>query len=627
MTTALSVEPGLTTHRHDVMAVSSGTVPCLTSSSWGGEGSVGHDHSTGLVVTKLLTRPKTSSSVCRASVPYASTCAIQVLGDKPPQPQPQPQPQHQERPKTSVVRIKDKERPAPYSRECSGFMAVPGKELALPICTTQKSRSLGTEKEMLSITTRLRNRSALGARNIPPIIGTSAREKSAALLKELSLSFSMPQRDGPVSPFKDCLREQWGSLHGGDPLLPTELPLPSPLTPVPVQDITEGVHPPNNTSQNGGKTVSRIKSGRTSALIDINETLAIRSASPTKDLGELTHRSSSPVKDFRSRNLRKSSRKRTQSTGSVSNYFSANDDSDSKPSSSRTDEQSVEKDVVLKSPKIITINRLPSPSPVKGSPRTNKPRERKTDSGTKSVRQVITLSAPDASPEHNDSVLSPKSVRSSKETLTECPLQREAPSQVTNFDMAITSVKEALHSPRTRAASFLSDLGQPVSVHDDTVLKMCSLYGHHPPSSSPSLSHNDAKETDTSHTEQRRTDPLLSSERICEGSENIPVWQGEHKRDQNIAQTGMKDQQTPMCSGEKEAEEEPGPVQDEACPVPERSGFVLYQNGFVLYQNGFVLYQNGFVLCQNGFVLYQNQNGCVLYQNGFVLFQNGFVLF
>lgn len=509
MNTVLEVEAGPLGPAHDVVVVPPDAGQSLATPIWEGEtasittsAAVNATSaaatttttttltggSAGLMASKLLTRPKTSSSTHRhpsLQYMYGSKCSIQVLGERlsqsQPHPQPQPQLQLQERPKTSVVRIRDKERSGTSVRERLGFVAVQGKELPLPICTTRESRPPGAEKDILSITTKLRNRSAVGARSIASLIGPTSRDRSAALLKELSLSLSLTSscaRGRPTSPFKECLREKWRSLSKDGPP-PTAAGKDRPLTPVkspPCSEAngeTSSIPSVDGSQCSGRRTPKTERSKAMSYFRDLRESWA-RSSTPSKDSEESTRRSSLSVKDSSARSSKqRGSAKRTRSSGNVLNVSVSGSESHKSPRK----ELSVApmKDVVLASPRIITINRIPSASSKESRTRS---RQRADSSATAIPSPKLTLSIHGAppTPQGGEGVVSPSSCCSSKERLDESPSQGEAPCKVTSFDMAISPVTESVPGrPRTSSIASEATLAQPVSVQDDAVLTLCAL--------------------------------------------------------------------------------------------------------------------------------------------------------
>lgn len=507
MNTVLEVEAGPLGPAHDVVVVPPDAGQSLAMPIWEGETETITTSATvnatsaaatttttltggsaGLMASKLLTRPKTSSSTHRhpsLQYMYGSRCSIQVLGERlsqsQPHPQPQPQLQLQERPKTSVVRIRDKERSGTSVRERLGFVAVQGKELPLSICTTRESRPPMAEKDILSITTKLRNRSAVGARSIASLIGPTSRDRSAALLKELSLSLSLTSsyaRGRPTSPFKECLREKWRSLSKDGPL-PTTAEKDRPLTPVKSPPCSEANGETSSTpSVDGSQCCGRRtpKTERSKALSyfrDLRESWA-RSSTPSKDSGESTRRSSLSVKDSSARSSKqRGSAKRTRSSANVLNVSASGSESHKSPRKELS--VALTKDVVLASPRIITINRIPSASSKESRTRS---RQTADSSATAKPSPKLTLSIHGAppTPRGGEAVVSPSSCCSSKERLDESPSQGEAPCKVTSFDMAISPVTESVPGrPRTSSIASEATLAQPVSVQDDAVLTLCAL--------------------------------------------------------------------------------------------------------------------------------------------------------
>ena len=134
----------------------------------------------GLTVTKLTTRPKTSVGARPTSVRYVCgpKSSITVLGDR--------MTPDRCRPRTSVSKRERSERVGSGSQERNGPRDT--RELLLPICTTNTVRFSGADRELLGITTPTRLKSAGGPR---PLSFMSSRDRSAALLKELSLSLSL----------------------------------------------------------------------------------------------------------------------------------------------------------------------------------------------------------------------------------------------------------------------------------------------------------------------------------------------------------------------------------------------------------------------------------------------------
>ena len=451
------------------------------------------DSTKGLMVTKLLTRPKTTTAVHRTPSVHGPQYSIQVLGEKLAQSQSQPAPQGQERPKTSVTRCRDRERPATSSKERPGFVAVQGKELPLPICTTRNARSTGSDKEILSITTKLRNKSAVGQRSLASLIGPTSRDRSAALLTELTVSLSLTHsKNGPISPFKDCLRERWRTLSRDSSVLSsTYTETPASASTVPLnQDAGEDTASALSVdcAQSGADSSAYLernskgaRTRRSCSVKDIQETLIIRSSSPSKDSAEITRRSSSPVRDPSTKLKHPASVKRVRSTGNVLPSFGLSSSENTKVPK-RDSSLKVDKDVVVRSPRIITINRIPSPAPAPAQQPRTKVREKVGASGKPASKAALSISV--ASVQREGEEVPSSSVpshSSSKENLVESPLRRDAPCNVTSFDMAISSVKDGLASPRARAPSMTSDSGQPVSVREDTVLRMCALH-QQPPS-------------------------------------------------------------------------------------------------------------------------------------------------
>ena len=507
MKTVLEAEAGPLGHAHDVMVVTPDPGQSLTTPIWEGEtaptssttATTPTGNSAGATISKLLTRPRTSSSAHRHSslqYMYGSKCSIQVLGEKltqpqpqpqsQPQPQPQAQPQLQERPKTSVVRIREKDRSSTCTKERLGFVAVQGKELPLPICTTRDARSLGCEKDILSITTKLRNRSAVGARSMASLMGPTSRDRSAALLKELSLSFSLSSlypRGRPTSPFKECLREKWRSLSKDGSQL-TGAGKDRPVSPVKSPPSYPDFHdetsstPSVDGSQCSGRGTPQTERARAlSYFKDLKETWA-RSSSPSKDSGELTRRSSTPGKDSITRGKHRGSAKRAPFSANASNFGLSGNESHRSPRKELSG--ALIKDVVLASPRIITINRIPSACSKESR---TKSRQRADSAAKPSPKLTIPLpSAPPSQDGEDLGLPSPSSRYSSKERLDESPLQGEAPCKVTSFDMTISPVTESVPGTgRPRTSSLASEVAQPVSVQDDTVLKLCALHGQSAP--------------------------------------------------------------------------------------------------------------------------------------------------
>ncbi|XP_070194186.1 serine-rich adhesin for platelets-like [Littorina saxatilis] len=515
MSTAVDLDPGpsLGHGQNVVVVVSPDACQAVATPSWGGGDPVPtittptSSSTTGLVVTKLLTRPKTSSAAQRQSTTqysYGSKCSKQVLGEKLANPQPQPQ----DRPKTSVQR-RERERPGTSSKERVGYVAVQGKELPLPICTTRDVRAPGADKDILSITTKLRHRSAVGSRSIASLMGPTSRDRSAALLKELSLSFSMgtpADRLGPTSPFKDCLRERWSRDNTFYSAAGTgrdsgfySANRDRPLSPVKSMSMSvqDGQKERCSTVSVDGSQCSDSKGADTERSKELKESWN-RCSSPARDTGELTRRSTSPAKETSGRDGLAASARRVRSSGNLLNGVDLF-------RSPRKDKSG--REVVITSPRIITINSIPSAS-TKKEPR-RKTRGRAKPETKPVPLTTLSLQNKNPVPQSGEGNLSASPERYSiKERLDLSPKQGEAPGNVTTFEMAISPLKS---SPRARAASLLSETGgQPVSVREDMALNLTGLYGQH----HVSLVSSDSHANDRVNTARKELGKAVQEEQL-----------------------------------------------------------------------------------------------------------------
>lgn len=609
MNSGVVVESGLSmTPGRDMMAVAvpdsltspwdqENTVPSSTGSGVGSSNNSGRGG--GLTVTKLLARPKTSSSVRQLQLQQqqqqqqqnyvvGSRCSIQVLGEGYGYGSPQPlmhtqsQPLFHDRPRTSTLRVTAdrgdragrttptlRERPGTSSskeRRTSGGLGVSsGKEIPLPVCTTLEIRSPGPDRQLLSISSKLRHRSGVGPRGMASLLGPTSRDRSAALLKELSLSFGVTPsstRVGPTSPFKDCLREKWSHLSrepsysempggGGiddDGSASSETYIlvngakESPDTsPSPTAE-NHRHHQQRKASTPAGSDVVDGRSERFRTLSFFREHLQDTwrpSEVARADSVDLSDRSASSNRGQRS--SRPSTVKRSRSSPSVPVSEVAASAAASNAGVIDSGRSS-KNEKALTTPRIITINRVPSATGEKkrrkkkrmasATPPSNRDvnmvpnhRDVSTPIGEERLKPVSVVRSLSVSSTNTISTTTTSTTAltlplsrsrglgvpteavlasafcielGSTERLTnKSPLPGDIPGNVTTFEMDITPVHVAstLPSPRSRTVSQVSDLHRPVSVKDDVTLLHYSLDGQSEQAGDPKDVHRDGLES------------------------------------------------------------------------------------------------------------------------------------
>ncbi|KAK7501067.1 hypothetical protein BaRGS_00007552 [Batillaria attramentaria] len=417
----------------------------------------------GLMVTKLMTRPKTSFAGRPTSLRYiyGSKSSSALLGEK--------LTPERTRPKSCVPRRKrDSERPASSSKERS----VPreAKELSLPICTTRATRFTGAEKEILAITTPTRRWSSAGGRRAMSSL-LASRDRSAALLRELSVSLSLTiSKSGPAPGVQDSVKEKW-SVFSKEDLALTGIGQDRRSSTSKDASESEGDVEASPSSVKELSTPKREFWGPMVAPVYLfkqpgSENYTPPSSAPGRESdsaaneGPLSGAKEPKATDNRPTSPSRSGRYKPPTLG-----YTWPVNRTPRAGSGAKNQRPLNNEAQVCSPRIITINRTASPT--RDAPATPRATRHKNLSAEKAGKPLSADPCHPAGASYSLHVEDPALSRcSSNEKVDSASVGERSPSNVTTFDKAIFGVEERLSPP----LSVVCDTTDPVSVREDTVL-------------------------------------------------------------------------------------------------------------------------------------------------------------